>query len=157
MRSTMATIFGATLVLAACGDSGGGAGPAGVGAGNDNGPAASSTADIVPCDLLTDAELTLVLGEAPPAEESEPAGPFTGCSWGTGDVLVSVAPSDSVILAPGEEDCPSAGLGDDSYLCEGRVKYVTRGIHVTVSTINPFVTDDQLLSLATTLLPKLQD
>jgi len=109
---------------------------------------ASRTAAIEPCTLLSDAELAEVLGTAPVAEESEPAGPFTGCSWGTGDIIVSIAPSDSVILAPGEEDCPSAGLGDESYRCEGRVKFLIDGIHVSVSTINGEISDDLLVALA---------
>lgn len=129
------------LALTSCGDD------SADGSGGDA-SAASRTATIEPCTLLSDAELAAVLGTAPAAEESEPAGPFTGCSWGTGDIIVSIAPSDSVILAPGEEGCPSADLGDESYRCEGRVKFLVDGIHVTVSTINGLITDDQLVALA---------
>ena len=139
------------LMVAACSSDEGSGGDL---AGSDD-AAPSATGDIDTCALLTDDELIAVLGEAPPPEESEPAGPFTGCSWGTGDVLVSIASSDSVILAPGEDECPSAEIGDESYACEQRVKFLTNGIHVTVSTINPFVTDEQLLALAATVLPKL--
>ena len=116
----------------------------------------SRTADIDVCALLSDAEISAVLGATLPSEASEPAGPFTGCSWGTGTLIVQIAPADSLILAPGEEDCPSAGLGDDSVVCEGRVKFLTNGIHASVQTIES-VSDDQLLALATTLLPKLQE
>jgi len=152
MRLAIATICAAALMLASCGgDEGSGASAADVG---DSG--GSKTADIDVCALLTDAEITAVLGEAPTPDPSEPAGPFTGCSWGTGDVIVSIATTDSIILAPDEDECPSAELGDESYACEGRVKLLANGIHVSVSTINPFVTDDQLLTLAATLLPKLQ-
>jgi hypothetical protein len=148
----------ALLVLAACGGGdddddadGGNAEPAGGGA------ASSRTADIDPCTLLTEAELTAALGSAPAAEASEPAGPFTGCSWGVGDVLVSIASSDNVILGPGEADCPTANLGEDSYLCSGRIKFLVNGIHVSVSTIDPFMTDEQLLALAEAVLPKLEN
>ena len=154
MKLAIATLCAATLMFASCG-------------GDNHGPAASAadvgassgskTADIDVCALLTDAELTAVLGEAPPPGPSEPAGPFTGCSWGTGDVIVSIATTDSIILAPGEDECPSAGLGDESYACEDRVKFLTNGIHASVSTIDPFVTDDQLRTLAATVLPKLQE
>ncbi len=154
MRLAIATISAATLIFASCG---GDDGPSGAGLGGDDGDSnRSRTADIDVCSLLTDAELTAVLGAAPPAEASEPAGPFTGCSWGTGDVIVSIATTDTLILAPGEDECPSAGLGDESYACEGRVKFLTNGIHVSVQTIGPF-TGDQLLALAATVLPKLQD
>lgn len=158
MRLTIAAISLAALLLASCGDDSGGGGLLGSG---DAGPtvtgaAGARTAGIEPCSLFTDAELIEVLGEAPPAEESAPAGPFTGCSWGTGEVLVSIATTESIILAPGENECPSAGLGDESYACEDRVKFLTDGIHASVSTIDAFVTDDQLLALAQVLLPKLQ-
>jgi len=126
------------------------------GGGNGDGGGDSKTADIEPCSLLTDAELTAVLGEAPVGEEAEPAGPFTGCSWGTGDVGVSIATSDALILAPGEDECPSAGLGDESHACEQRIKILTNGIHVTVRTINPFVTNNQLVELAGMVLEKLE-
>lgn len=152
MRQIIASTCAAIFVFAACGGDDVGPDAGAIGGGDVD---ASKTADIQPCGLLTDAELTAVLGEAPTPEESEPAGPFTGCSWGTGDVLVSIATSDIVILAPGEDECPSAGLGDESYLCSQRVKILTNGIHLTVSTINPFVTDDQLVDLATAVLPRL--
>jgi len=152
MRLAIATICAATLMLAAC-DSDDGLGDD---AAEVEDSAGSKTAEIDVCALLTDAELTAVLGQAPPGDPSEPAGPFTGCSWGTGDVIVSIATTDSIILAPGEDECPTAGLGDESYACEDRVKFLTNGIHASVSTINPFVTDDQLLTLAATVLPKLQ-
>ena len=141
------------LLIASCGDDGG----SGASSATDGeaGVSQSSGSNIDVCELLSAAELSTVLGEAPQPEETEPAGPFTGCSWGTGDVIVSVAETGSVILAPGEDECPSAGLGDESYACEGRVKFLTGGIHVTVSTIDPFVTDDQLQSLAGTVLSKL--
>ena len=153
MRTLTAILVSLTLFLAACGDDG--AGNTGFGAGDDagddlptiTGSAGANTEDIEPCSLLTDEELTAVLGAAPVGEESEPAGPFTGCSWGTGDVIVSIATSDEVILAPGEEDCPSVGLGEDSYGCEDRVKFLVDGVHVTVSTINAFVEDPQLVEL----------
>lgn len=151
VRVAFAVICITVVVLASCG------GDVGDDTSSDDGGVdRSKTSDIEPCSLLTDAELTAILGEAPTADVSEAAGPFTGCSWGTGDVIVSIAESDSVILAPGEDECPSAGLGDESYACEQRVKLLTNGIHVSVTTINPFVTDEQLLALAEAVLPKLQ-
>jgi len=146
------------VLLTACGDDGDGAGLFG---GDDDGlptvtgSAGERTADIDPCSLLTEGELTAVLGRAPIPEESAPAGPFTGCSWGTGDVLVSIATTDSAILAPGEEECPSADLGEESYACEGRVKFLLDGIQVGVSTIDPFLDDAVLLQLAQLVEPKI--
>ena len=71
-------------------------------------------------------------------------------------MFVSIASSDTVILAPGENECPTANLGDDSYLCSGRIKFLVNGVHVTVSTIDPFVTNEQLLALAEAVLPKVE-
>jgi hypothetical protein len=162
MRRFAATICVLVLVAAACGDDGVGRGD--LAAGDDNsgspgGSAGSKTADIEPCDLFTDEELNSVLGVVPVGDESEPAGPFTGCSWNTGLVLVSIATSDTLILAPGQrEDCPSAGIGEDSVNCPGSVKFLTNGIHASVSTIEDrTVTADQLLTLAGILEPKLED
>jgi hypothetical protein len=146
-------VAAAALLIASCGDdsSSGGAGAID----NEVGASRSSGSNIDVCDLLSAEDLSAALGEARQPEESEPAGPFTGCSWGTGDIIVSVAETGSIILAPGEDECPSAGLGEESYACEGRVKFLTDGIHVTVSTIDPFVTDDQLQGLAERILSKL--
>ncbi len=141
------------LLIASCGDDGISGGSDAVD--SEAGASQSSGSNIDVCDLLSAAELSAVLGETPQPEESEPAGPFTGCSWGTGDVIVSVAETGSIILAPGEDECPSAGLGEESYACEGRVKFLIDGIHVTVSTIDPFVSDDQLQSLAEAVHSKL--
>jgi hypothetical protein len=41
-------------------------------------------------------------------------------------------------------------------MCFGSVKFLTNGIHASVSTIED-LSLDQLLAVATTLLPKLQD
>lgn len=147
------TVAAAALLIASCGGDGSSESSGDID--NEAGATQSSGSSIDVCDLLSAADLTAVLGEAPQAKESEPAGPFTGCSWGTGDVLVSVAETGSIILAPGEDECPSAGLGEESYACEGRVKFLTNGTHVTVSTIDPFVTDDQLQDLAATVLSNL--
>ena len=141
------------LLIASCGGDGNSGSSGAID--SEAGASRSSGSNIDVCGLLSGAELSAVLGEAPQPEESEPAGPFTGCSWGTGDVIVSVAETGSIILAPGEDECPSAGLGDESYACEGRVKFLIDGIHVTVSTIDPFVTDDQLQALAERVLSKL--
>jgi hypothetical protein len=138
------------LVLTGCGDSADG----GEANGTENG--ATDTSGIDVCALLSDEELTSAIGIAPPKEASEPAGPFTGCSWGTGLLIVQIAPSETLIMAPGEDDCPSAGIGDESVSCPGRVKFLTNGIHVSVSTIED-ITEDQMKAVATTLLPKLQD
>ena len=140
--STFAVIPLIALALISCGG------------GSDT--AGSPTTDIDPCSLITDADLTAVLGVVYTAEEGEPAGPFTSCSWGTGEVLVSIAPSETVITAPGEDECPSAEIGEESFACPGRVKFLTRGIHVTVSTISPLTEDNHLLALAERVLQKLQ-
>ena len=151
MRLITAALCVFTLVLTSCG----GDDSAGPGFGDLDADTASLPNNVDVCSLLTDAELTAVLGEALLPDESEPAGPFTGCSWGTGTVLISVAQTGSIILAPGEDECPSADLGDESYSCEGRVKFLTGDTHVSVSTIDPFVTEDQLLTFAATVLPKI--
>ncbi len=151
MRLITAAICAFTLVLTSCG----GDDSAGPGFGDFGDDDDSLPNDVDVCALLTDAELTAVFGEALVPDESEPAGPFTGCSWSTGTVIISVAQTGSIILAPGEEECPSADLGDESYSCEGRVKFLTSGTHVSVSTIDPFVTEDQLLTVAATVLPKI--
>lgn len=152
MRPAVAIVLAAALVLASC--SGGEGDPFSALDGGGSDP--PTTSGIDPCSLLTEAELSAVLGVVPEPKESEPAGPFTGCTWGTGMVFVSIAPAVSVILAPGEDECPPAGIGDESYSCEGRVKFLTNGIHVSVSTIDN-LTSDQLVTLAQDVLPKLQE
>ncbi len=117
---------------------------------------ATNTADLDVCALLTDAEITAALGSAPTSEPTEPAGPFTGCAWGSGLLYVQIAPATTLITAPTETDCPSAGIGDESTMCSGSVKFLTNGIHTTISTIED-VSESQLLAVATALLPKLQD
>ena len=112
----LAALALAALLLAACSSNGGvGETPTVVETEEPDGEAAdkSRTADIDVCALLSDTEISAVLGAAPPSEASEPVGPLTGCSWGTGTLIVQIAPADSLVLAPGEEDCPSAGLGDE--------------------------------------------
>ncbi len=116
---------------------------------------ATSTANIDVCSLLSDEEITAAIGNAPASEPTEPAGPFTGCKWGSGLLFVQIAPSTTLITAPGETDCPSAGIGDESTLCFGSVKFLTNGIHTTISTIED-LSEAQLTAVATTLLPKLQ-
>lgn len=161
MKQLIAILAVLLAVLTACGgdDGGGGFGFDDSGSDSDSGGSSggSLTADIAPCDLFTDAELTAVLGGGPrTAEESEPAGPFTGCSWGTGDILISLATTDEPILAPGLEDtCPSADLGERSFVCEGRVTVLVGGIQYTVSTIDPFAETEHLVALAAVALPKL--
>lgn len=156
MKLTVALASIALLLLAACGG-----GDNSDGAASDTGNGVSSnigerTANIEPCTLLTDADLTAIIGSVPTAQESTPAGPFTGCSWGLGIVRLSIATSDRVILAPGENECPSADLGEESYHCEGRIKLLTNGIHLTVSTSDRRVTDAHLLAITEVVLPKLQ-
>ncbi|MCI0425489.1 MAG: hypothetical protein L0Z47_06510 [Actinobacteria bacterium] len=135
MRPTAVALSVTVLLLVSCG-----------GQGDDAGD--SATAGIEPCSLLTESDLISVLGVAYLGEETEPAGPFIGCSWGGGEVLVQIAASETVITAPGEGDCPTAGIGEGSYACPGRVKFLMNGVHVSVSTISPLVDDDQLLGVA---------
>ena len=137
------------LLLASCG---GGDGSDSNGT-NDE---ATSTADIDVCSLLSDEEITAAIGSAPVSKPTEPAGPFTGCSWGSGLLYVQIAPSATLITAPGETDCPSAGIGDQSTMCPGSVDFLTNGIHTSISTIED-LSQAQMLAVATTLLPKLQD
>lgn len=152
MRPRIAIAFVAFLVLASCGDSNGSDT-------NESGSSAdtggTSTADIDVCALLSDEELVAAIGSAPASEPSEPAGPFTGCSWGSGLLIVQIAPAVTLITAPSDKDCPSAGIGDESAFCSG-LKFLTNGIHTSISTIGN-LTEDQRLAVARTLLPKLQD
>ena len=153
MRLRIATACVALLVLASCGGNNGTDSN-----GTDSNPdtGGTSTADIDICALLSDQEITAAIGSAPASEPTEPAGPFTGCKWGSGLLFVQIAPAVTLITAPGEVDCPSAGIGDESTVCFGSVKFLTNGIHVSVSTIEN-VTAEQMKAVATTLLPKLQD
>lgn len=153
MRLRIATACVALLVLTSCGGSNG-SDSNGSGSSADTG--ATSTADIDVCALLSDEEITAAIGSAPASEPTEPAGPLTGCKWGSGLLYVQIAPSATLVTAPTETDCPSAGIGDESAMCPGSVKFLTNGIRATISTIED-LTEDQLLAVATTLLPKLQD
>ena len=137
------------LLLASCG---GGDGSDSDGT-NDG---TTSTADIDICELLSDEEISAAIGSAPASEPTEPAGPFTGCKWGSGLLYVQIAPATTLITAPGETDCESAGIGDESTMCFGSVKFLTNGINASISTIEN-LTLDQLLAVATTLEPKLQE
>lgn len=152
MRPRIAIACAALLVLASCGGSEGSDGD-----GNDSSAdtEATSTADIDVCALLSDEELIATIGSAPASKPSEPAGPFTGCSWGSGLLIVQIAPAVTLITAPSDKDCPSAGIGDQSAFCSG-LKFLTNGIHTSISTIEN-LTEDQRLAVARTLLPKLQD
>ncbi len=148
LRLGVATICAVMLVLASCG---------GDGDSNDDDisvAGGASTADIDVCSLLSDEELTTALGSAPAAEPTSPAGPFTGCNWGSGLLFVQIAPATTLITAPTETDCESAGIGEQSTSCPGSVKFLTNGIHTTVSTISD-VSPTQLLAVATVLEPKL--
>jgi len=148
VRLRIATICVALLVVASCG------GSDGSGSNADNG--ATSTADIDICALLSNEEIAAAIGSAPLSQPTEPAGPFTGCKWGSGLLFVQIAPSSTLITAPSETDCPSPGIGDESTSCPGSVKFLTNGIHVTVSTIED-LSEAQLTAVAAALLPKLQD
>jgi hypothetical protein len=152
MRLGIAITCAALLVLTSCGGSSG-TDSNGSDSSADNG--ATSTADIDVCALLSDEELVATIGRAPASKPSEPAGPFTGCSWGGGLLIVSIAPAVTLITAPSDKDCPTAGIGDESAFCSG-LKFLTNGIHTSVSTIEN-LSDAQLIAVATTLLPKLQD
>lgn len=153
MRPRIAIACAAMLVLVSCGGSNGDDGN-----GNDTstGNGATSTADIDVCALLSDEEISAAIGSVPPSEPTEPVGPLTGCKWGSGLLFVQIAASATLVTAPTETECPSAGIGDESTMCFGSVKFLTNGIRATISTIEN-LTEEQLLAVATTLLPKLQD
>lgn len=130
------------LAASACGGDGGGfAGSANIGAADDR-------TDVDPCGLIADDEISAILGFAVVGEDRDPAGPFVNCSYNTGDVNISVAASDRIILAPGQEDeCPQLDIGDESYDCPGRVAFLSKGHHVSVSTISS-TTPGQLAEIA---------
>ena len=153
MRPRIAIACAALLVLASCGGSEGSDGN-GNRSSTDN--SATDTAGIDICELLSDEEITAAIGSAPASEPTSPVGPLTGCKWGSGLLFVQIAPSATLVTAPTETDCPSAGIGDESAMCPGSVKFLTNGIRATISTIED-LTEEQLLAVATKLLPKLQD
>ena len=133
----------AALIVAGCGGDGDGGGFGGVA-----GSGSSDITDVDPCGLITDAEISGIIGLSVTGEDREPAGPFVNCSYNTGDVNISVAASDRIILAPGQEDeCPPLDIGDESYDCPGRVAFLSKGHHVSVSTISR-VTPAQLADIA---------
>lgn len=138
------------LVLTSCGGNGDADGE------SNDAVREASTADIDACSLLSDEEITAALGSAPESEPTEPAGPFTGCDWGSGLLFVQFAPATTLITAPTETECESAGIGEQSTLCPGSVKFLTNGIHTIVSTIED-VSETQLLAITTTLEPKLNN
>jgi len=115
-----------------------------------------SGSDIDPCLLLTPDDLSAVTGKVVSPEPTEPAGPFTGCDWGGGTAIVSLATTDEPILAPGqEEECPSADLGDRSFVCPGKVTVLVGGIQYSVTTVDPGVEEADLISLAGLILLRL--
>jgi hypothetical protein len=156
----MVMLAAAVLAVAVvgCGDDDGGnpfVGDAAGDAAADTGGDESGTVNgIDPCTLITDDEMAAVLGRSLPSELGDNNGGFLGCSWNTGDVLVSIAAMPSIVLAPGNEECPSADLGEESVNCPGAVKFWTNGMHVSVSTISN-VENDQLLALARVVESKL--
>jgi hypothetical protein len=153
MRPLRAGLVAFALVVSACGGDDGSFDA--VTDPGSSGSASSNTSGIDVCSLLTPDELTSTVGQAPSVRATEPAGPFTGCSWGTGFLIVQIAESDSLILAPGEDACPSAGIGDESVVCNGRVQFLTNGIFTTISTIDR-VPEAELTEVARVLVPKLQ-
>ncbi len=154
LKLGIATVCAAMLVLTSCG----GGGDSTSDSSDDGGTASAgaNTADIDVCSLLSDEEITAALGSAPASEPTEPADPFTGCKWGSGLLYVQIAPAVTLITAPTETDCDSAGVGEESRACPGSVKFLTNGIHASISTIQDrSVSADQLLAVAMALEPKL--
>ena len=149
MRLRIATILSVVLVLASCGNGGDSEGSSETNGG-------SSTADIDICALLTDQDNTAAIGRAPASQPTEPAGPFTGCKWGSGLLFVQIAPSTTLITEPGQEDCRSPGIGVESVACAGSVKFLADGIHATISTIEN-LTEAKMIAVAETLLAKLRE
>ena len=150
MRLAFATACVALLVLASCG---GGGDTSSTTAAD---PGSGSTEGIDVCALLTDEELIAAVGSAPSSRPTDPIGGLTGCSWGTGLVIVQIRETETLVTAPLEADCPSANIGVQSTVCSGSVKFLTSNeIQATISTIEP-LEESQLLTIATTLLPKLQ-
>lgn len=150
MRRAIAVGIAFLFVLVSCSGSDGDSGGA-----SDS--SASSTDGINVCALLSDEEIVAAVGIAPESKPTEPSGPFTGCNWGTGFLFVQIAPAVTLITAPleGESDCPSAGVGDESIVCFGGVKFLTNGIHASITTIEN-LTEAQMVAVARALLPKLQ-
>jgi hypothetical protein len=149
MRLRIATILTVVLVLASCGNGGDTNG-------SNDATRGSNTADIDICALLSDEDISAAIGSAPPSEPTEPAGPFTGCKWGSGLLFVQIAASNTLITAPSEQDCRSPGIGEESTACPGSVKFLADGIHATISTIED-LTEAQMTAVAETLLAKLRE
>ena len=146
MRLGLANACIALLVLSSCGGTSEG------GTNADN--AETSTDGIDICALLSDEEISAAIGSAPASEPTEPIADLTGCNWGSGLLIIQIRPSNTLITAPTETDCPSAEIGDESRSCPGRVKFLTNGIHTTIQTIED-LSEAQLIAVANMLAPKL--
>ena len=143
-----------SIVAAACGDDGASPlGPGGVDASAGGGGGQTDSVDV--CQLLTADEIMTAMGfpdePLPSSENTGPSGPFTGCSWGTGWLLVQVAESDRLILPP-SDPCPAIDLGDDARECPGDIKFLTNGVHVSITTLDRHP-NSSLLAIADLLLP----
>ena len=146
-------------VLAGCG----GDGPASIGPSADDSGAngAGRTGDVNVCTIVPEADLLAAMdstaSELPSAERTGPSGPFTGCSWGTGWILVQVAEADGLILPPVRLDgCVTVGIGDAAESCPGQVSFFVNGIHTSVSTLDPHP-QELLIAVAELFLPYVQD
>lgn len=152
MRSCrwLAAVMAAGLLLAACGG-GDDAGPgiaeqAGDDGGGDGSDASGSDENTDVCALLSDEETRELLGGSFAPEPTDD-GPFPGCSWGTGRLIVQVdADATGLVLPPGQE-CPEVDVGDEAVRCPGALQFLVGGTRVRVSTIEE-VSGDTLLRVA---------
>lgn len=133
-------VVAAAIGFVAAGCGGGGDSRPLFGDGDDAQAAGSGSTDGVDvCELLTPDEIMTAMGfpndPLPAFETTGPSGPFTGCSWGTGWLLVQIAEADGLILPP-TDDCPVLDLGEDARSCPGAVKFFADGIHVSISTLD---------------------
>ena len=138
IRILSVVVFAFGLLATGCGGDDGSSSP--FDSGDDAQATGSGSTDGVDvCGLLTADEIMSAMGfpgdPLPGFETTGPSGPFTGCSWGTGWLLVQIAEADGLILPP-TDDCPVLDLGEDARSCPGAVKFFADGIHVSISTLD---------------------
>lgn len=159
-RSKLGTVA-LIVTLAGCG--GGGSFSPGADSGSSSsggGGGGGSTDGVNVCTMAPDADILVAMDSAddlPDSKTTGPSGPFIGCSWGTGWLLVQIAEADGIILPPTRLDgCEAIDLGEVAEACPGQVSFFVDGIHTSVSTIDRHP-KELLIAVAELFLPYVQD
>ncbi len=149
------------LTLAGCGGDGSFSPGSSSDSGGSGNGGSGSTDGINVCTLAPDAAILTAMDssalELPDFETTGPSGPFIGCSWGTGWLLVQIAEADGIILPPVRlEGCETVDIGDVGEACPGQVSFFVDGIHTSVSTIDRHP-KELLIAVAEVFLPYVRD